>query len=145
MAKLNSKTKKLVASKEKHIKTRHIPKNQYGHVDTDPIVRYLYKYNFDHYCESFTVVDLETGGRKERFKTILELIMYLTQPGQLFPDGIPDFGIPIVENGMVCTHSEELDDDDNLDPYFTCVITVNHLGTAEKPKKGHFKVFSVRS
>ena len=128
---------------EPNIKIRKLPRNQYGHCNIDPLLKYVYKYSFHLYCQGFTVVDLETKVRR-KFDTVLDLIIYLTQPGRdnLYKDGMPDFGIPIIEDGWVNTHPPILvGDDNNLDPYFTAVITVNFKGTVEKTKPGHFEVF----
>lgn len=131
---------------EPNIKIRKLPRNQYGHCNIDPLLKYIYKYSFQLYNKGFTVIDLETKVRR-KFDTVLDLINYLTQPGKdnLFSGGVPDFGIPIVENGWVNTHAPLLTGDDleNLDPYFTAVITVNLMGSVDdgKTKSGHFEVF----
>ena len=77
--------------------------------------------------------------------TILDLMIYLTQPGGLFPEGVPDYGIPIVAEGLICIHAPLLVEEVNLDPYFKCEVIVNHLGTTEKTKKGHVEVFYVKA
>ncbi len=140
---MGKKIKSKKTDVEKNIRIRKLPRNQYGHCNIDPLLKYLYKYSFHLYCQGFTVIDLETKVRR-KFDTILELIIYLTQPGKdnLFREGLPDFGIPIVEDGWINTHAPLLvGDDDNLDPYFTAVITVNFMGTTGKTKGGHVEVF----
>lgn len=123
---------------------KKIPRNQFGHCTIDPLLKYMYKYNWHLYCLSFTVIDLETKRKIPPMFSILEVMNFLVQPGRdnLYPNGMPDFGIPIVPEGIVNTHAPlKIGDDANLDPYFHCVITVNFMGTTEKPKSGHVEVF----
>jgi hypothetical protein len=117
-------------------KVRHIPRNQYKHCDVDPLLRYLYKYNFDRYCVKFICRDIEIGA-KEIFTDILDVANWLVQHSV-------ENGIPVIENGFVCYFNDN--QAGKGDPYFVCSITLDRFGMSTiKDRKGDLRVYSVRS
>ncbi len=123
-------------------KIRNIPRNQYGHCLPDPLMRYMYKYNFDRYCQGFLIVDRETGDTKT-FECILDLMIYLCKPNGLWTGGVPEEGIPIAKEGFTCHYKfKELEDGEiELNPYFVCRIVVDNLGSSSEIKAGSIQTY----
>lgn len=114
-------------------KIRHVPRNQYYLIDIDPLLKYLYKYNFEHYCIRFEVRDMVIGGRSaRRFDNILDLIVHLNEKSK-------DLGIPIMKSGIRCYHN----DVPARDPYFICRIYLGAGGDTIKPRVGNLAVYRV--
>jgi hypothetical protein len=113
-------------------KVRHIPRNQYKHCDVNPLMRYLYKYNFDKYCIRFEVRDRELHGPSVRFDNILDCINHLVSVSN-------ELGIPIAREGLICYYNYT----DSDDPYFVCKITLDYMGVTIKPRGRDFEVYSV--
>lgn len=120
----------------KYKQVRHIPRNQYRHSDLNALLRYFFKYNFDHYCERFILRDKELGA-KEIFTDILYVANWLQKHSV-------DQGIPILPEGLVCFFSAESKEERKINPYFYCEITLDRLGEVFKTRKGEFKVYSVQ-
>ncbi len=132
MKNTDQKTKAVVISTHPHSRVRHIPRNNYRHCDIDPILRYMYKYDFDLFCEKFVVYDKELGA-KEIFTSILEVANWLKAHST-------ELGIPILAEGLICHHETQ---DIKTEPYFICTIVLDALGNSLKPRRGDRKVYSV--
>ncbi len=97
------------------------------------LIRYLYKYDFDHYCLRFEVRDVEINNIALRFDNILDLINHLVSKSN-------DLGIPVIKGGLRCFTSE-VDADDR---YFVCRITLDYMGVTLKTRPGNRTVYRVR-
>ena len=111
---------------------RHIPRNQYQHCDVDPLLRYFYRYKFDHYCLRFEVRDIELNHVAERFESVLDVVNHLVSKSN-------ELGIPIISEGLAC-YTTEVDADD---PYFVCRIWLDYMGKTIKPRAGNRTVYRV--
>lgn len=116
------------------IKERHIPRNNYVHVEVNPLMAYMCKYKFHLFAIGYDCIDLELG-IKVKFDTMLEVLNWLNESQT-------ELGIPIKEGGFKCITEQKEDEIEN--PYFKVEIILDHRGNLLKTKKSAHPVYSVR-
>jgi len=119
---------------------RKCPRNQYGHVHIDPLLKFWFKYQWHVYCTKFVCRDLETGQKAIFSKNSGDGSSILLQSANWLMERSSELGIPVVEGGLISYHNEV----DANDRYFTAEIVLDYKGRTIKERKSTFETYSNR-
>jgi hypothetical protein len=116
---------------------RKCPRNQYGQVHIDPLLRFMFKYHWHTYCLKFVCRDLETRTQKTFNAVPGSGNSIILNTANWLMDRSSPLGIPVVTDGLVTYHNET----DSGDRYFTAEITIDYKGMTIKERKSSFEVY----
>lgn len=116
---------------------RKCPRNQYGQVHIDPLLRFWFKYHWHTYCLKIVCMDRETKTQKTFNKAPGDGQSIILEAANWLMERSSELGIPIVEEGLVTYHNET----DSNDRYFTAKVTIDYLGETILERKSSFEVY----